>query len=61
MTTPTEPEGDYGYDLVHEEVRGPRTAPPGAEAIPDPRPERRTERLGNVVSGDYSYDQAHGF
>ena len=52
MTTPSEPSGDYGYDLVHEEVRAVRAHDQHIEPARDPR--------RNVVAGDYSYDQAHG-
>jgi hypothetical protein len=56
MTT-NEPQGDYGYDLVHEEVRAARVPDQRAEPVHDPR---RSDPRRNVVSGDYSYDEAHG-
>lgn len=58
MTEPLEPVGDYGYDLVHQEV-----APPGPSA-----PRRRPDRLTPVPQGtrhdlgdDLAYDEAHDF
>jgi hypothetical protein len=59
-TTPSEAAGDYGYDLVHEDVRANRAPDQRPEAVHDPLPERRIDPRGNVVSGDWSYDQAHG-
>ncbi len=61
MTTPNESPGDYGYDLVHEEVRAARAPDERPEAGHDPLLERRGDPQGNVASGDLSYDQAHGF
>jgi hypothetical protein len=60
MTTAQEPAGDYGYDLVHEEVRARRATPPDTHAGHGPYAERRPDHRGGVVSGDYSYDEAHG-
>ena len=57
MTTPNEPSGDYGYDLVHEEVRAVRAPDQRSEPVHDPR---WNDPRRNVVSGDYSYDQVHG-
>lgn len=57
MTTPNEPSGDYGYDLVHEEVRAVRAPDQRIQPARDPR---RSDPRRNVVAGDYSYDQAHG-
>ena len=48
-----EPGGDYGYDLVHEEVRTGRPEGTGDRAAPPPGPEDS--------SGDYGYDEAHDF
>lgn len=49
-----EPGGDYGYDLVHEEVPAARRPEgDGGDAPPVGRPEDR--------SGDYGYDEAHDF
>ena len=49
-----DPGGDYGYDLVHEEVRAPaRPEADRPEAPPAPEPDGST--------GDYGYDEAHGF
>jgi hypothetical protein len=47
--------GDYGYDLVHEDLR---TATPEAArrpAAPAPRP------AASEPTGDYEYDEAHDF
>ncbi len=49
--------GDYGYDLVHEEVRSsrPSAGEPG-------RPGSTTHASGTDDRGqDYSYDEAHDF
>ncbi len=50
-----EPGGDYGYDLVHEDLRSAtgRPTPVGGEAPPASGPED--------TSGDYGYDEAHDF
>ena len=50
-----EPGGDYGYDLVHEDVRTPTGRPDGVrdDSPPGPGAEDR--------SGDYGYDEAHDF
>ena len=45
--------GDYGYDLVHEEVGAERPRGTTSEAAPAPAPEDG--------SGDYGYDEAHDF
>jgi hypothetical protein len=52
-----EPAGDYGYDLVHEEARS--TGRPEDQASPEhpkPAPTRAED-----MTGDYGYDEAHGF
>jgi hypothetical protein len=50
---------DYGYDLVHEDVAARRPAPPDAARPPGDRGgDTWHERRG--LSGDYSYDEAHG-
>ena len=52
---PTGPEGDYSYDLVHDEVPASRRhehAPDRPHRGPETEPEADTE-------GDYSYDLAH--
>jgi len=50
----SEPSGDYGYDLVHEQVTTERQPP----VDPGQRPAgHRPEDTG----GDYGYDEAHGF
>lgn len=49
-----EPGGDYGYDLVHDEVRAadrPREERPRSSPAPE---------QGNS-GGDYGYDEAHDF
>lgn len=61
MTTSNEPQGDYGYDLVHEEVRAARAPDPRPDAVHDPLLDRRSDPRRTVVSGDYSYDEAHGY
>ena len=48
-----EPGGDYGYDLVHEEVQAGRPEGNSGELTPASSPEDR--------SGDYGYDEAHDF
>jgi hypothetical protein len=50
-----EPGGDYGYDLVHEDLEAAagRPDPASGEAPPPAGPEDRT--------GDYGYDEAHDF
>ena len=48
--------GDYGYDLVHQDVGGAPRRPDGndrAEAPPSSGQEDTT--------GDYGYDEAHDF
>lgn len=52
--------GDYGYDLVHEEVK--------RQGAPDPADRSGNQRPGNPPPGsggepapDLSYDEAHGF
>jgi hypothetical protein len=49
-----EPGGDYGYDLVHEEVRSTdgRPADP-ADSAPPATPDDG--------AGDHGYDEAHDF
>jgi len=49
-----EPGGDYGYDLVHEEVRVSRRPESDRSEAP-PAPEREAS------AGDYGYDEAHDF
>jgi len=51
--------GDYGYDLVHEEVAraaGGQAADPADEEGGAATVQRRADD-----SGDLSYDEAHGF
>ena len=50
--------GDYGYDLVHEEIGRGRERPGGTA----PRPAARPPADGkDDVQGDYAYDEAHDF
>jgi hypothetical protein len=51
----TDPAGDYGYDLVHEEA----TAAPGPPAQPHPGPPPSAGP--DEDAGDHSYDEAHDF
>jgi hypothetical protein len=57
MTDP-QPSGDYGYDLVHEDVRAPRRSSdhPGNDARRKPVPPGRADR-----GEDLGYDEAHDF
>ena len=54
MTDP-QPSGDYGYDLVHEDLRAATGRPDdaGRAAAPAPGPAEPT--------GDHGYDEAHDF
>ena len=53
-----EPTGDYGYDLVHEEVAAdPDRQHRDAGRSGGPAPARGRDEAG----GDLSYDQAHDF
>lgn len=49
-----EPEGDYSYDLVHDEVPQATRGEARSVRAEPPTPEARPEG-----SGDYSYDLAH--
>ena len=50
-----EPGGDYGYDLVHEDL-------PAAAARPDSGSREAPPATGaEDRSGDYGYDEAHDF
>ena len=54
--TNQEPEGDYGYDEVHADVRRPQRTEPA------PQPEQRRPAQRGPESGeDYGYDEAHSF
>jgi hypothetical protein len=55
VTTPRdESSGDYGYDLVHEDLRRSRASGESdPAAADDPGPAES--------GGDYGYDEAHGF
>ena len=50
-----EPGGDYGYDLVHEDVRKGASRPDGARADVLPASDQEDR------AGDYGYDEAHDF
>jgi hypothetical protein len=50
-----EPGGDYGYDLVHEDVQAAAGRPDRERADTAPQPGR------DESSGDYGYDEAHDF
>lgn len=56
MQRQTDDSGDYGYDLVHEEVGAP-------DPLEDPARHRRVgvEGTGGTVDsdGDLGYDEAH--
>ena len=57
MTTPIEPQGDYGYDLAHEGLGAAKE--PESRAADEPRrpaPDRRPD-----PREDYGYDEAHSF
>jgi hypothetical protein len=59
QTSGEEGSEDYGYDLVHEEVATRRPGRQDAAAAPGGRGAGTWhERRG--LSGDYSYDEAHG-
>ena len=53
-----EPSGDYGYDLVHDDVRAGRLPESTArqEHAAPVRPTRPADR-----AGDLEYDEAHDF
>jgi hypothetical protein len=53
-TTGDEPEGDYSYDMAHDDVSSqePESAETPADSAPEP-----AEPVGS--DGDYSYDLAH--
>jgi hypothetical protein len=50
-----QPGGDYGYDLVHEDVPT-AAAPPDTGSGKAPPPTGPEDR-----PGDYGYDEAHDF
>jgi hypothetical protein len=50
-----QPGGDYGYDLVHEDVPA-AAAPPDTGSGKAPPPTDPEDR-----PGDYGYDEAHDF
>ncbi|MFP5252996.1 MAG: hypothetical protein ACLGH4_04280 [Actinomycetes bacterium] len=52
---PSGPEGDYSYDLVHDEVP---TARRGEHAVDRPH-EETPPHTDADAGGDYSYDLAH--
>jgi hypothetical protein len=50
--------GDYGYDLVHEEMKRPEAADPTGRQG-DRRPDDPS--TGGEPAPDLGYDEAHGF
>ena len=62
MTDP-QPSGDYGYDLVHEEIRrarGQDDHPPGPSAG-DPSGPASPAAAEDDRTTDFGYDEAHDF
>jgi hypothetical protein len=58
MERQQEDAGDYGYDLVHEEVAAGSPRPdPGTAPHDSPSPPPREDQRG----GDLSYDESHDF
>ena len=57
-----ESTGDYGYDLVHEDI-GHRASAGDASAprAGAPRPSGSPTGSTGETAGDLSYDEAHGF
>jgi hypothetical protein len=54
--------GDYGYDLVHEEVARHRTGgDPAAHHAAAPRPSGPPAGAEPGTANDLGYDEAHGF
>ena len=53
-----EPSGDYGYDLVHDDVRGgrPSGSAPHPERAAPVEPTRSPDQ-----ADDLEYDEAHDF
>jgi hypothetical protein len=49
--------GDYGYDLVHEDVGRPVRSDAGPDRHDSPPPARAQD----AGSGDLGYDEAHDF
>jgi hypothetical protein len=54
----TEPAGDYGYDMAHEDVRRPKAPEP-----PETPEHGRSSAAprGPDLDQDYGYDEAHSF
>jgi hypothetical protein len=50
--------GDYGYDLVHEEVAPGSSRP---QPSPDPHDSPSPASGGDDPGGDLSYDESHDF
>jgi hypothetical protein len=50
-----EPGGDYGYDLVHEDLRAAAGRPDERSGATPSTP------VAEDSSGDHSYDEAHDF
>jgi hypothetical protein len=58
MTSGPQSQGDYGYDLAHEELRG------GKAPAPRPEPEHTTPTPPGGSADrdeDLGYDEAHDF
>jgi len=53
-----QPGGDYGYDLVHEDVGAATKRPDGADGAGGGPP---TTTGAEDRPGDYGYDEAHDF
>jgi hypothetical protein len=52
---PTDPAGDYGYDLAHDDAGS--AAAPAQPPHPGPPPSAGADE----DAGDYNYDEAHDF
>jgi hypothetical protein len=52
---------DYGYDLVHEEIRAAAARPDAAQRDAGPGRSGSPVAHGDEAAGDLSYDEAHGF
>jgi hypothetical protein len=55
-TPPEESRGDYGYDLVHEDLRR-----SNASGEADPAAAAAAAADAADTGGDYGYDEAHDF
>jgi hypothetical protein len=62
-----EPSGDYGYDLAHDDMADdgrPHEESGGSqphEDLPAPEHPQPAPAHPDQLSGDYGYDEAHGF